>query len=1412
MRKKVLVIAICLMLALSLVMLSACNKEQQPDPENQTSPKDSLTEGLLIKNSDFKVPSTGDLPLAPNSWTGSAFSSSAYPTGVIAGIIDTSSELYDKYKSKWNSLTNPGVNGTPSDNRMLMIYMPTADQATSSKDNFGPTAYSYTSASFTIAQNCYYKLIVDVKTVNIQGKSEGDEPGARIYLSSTAYAEFRSIDTKGEWERYEIYIEGSKSQSNTLTLALSLGYYSSTFKNGLTTGYAFFDNVSLERITDTEGGLSAKEQFDAVTVGKQVQKVTYTVPNGEFDYGTAASGASSAYPSLWSLKTGGSSTAYAAPTTYRYNGIVDTTQFETLKTGSKLGTTVYRFIKGSGSEGQPGYVPDSVGSTTTSYALQNPGVPAGSVGTNIYMLSQVYMTAQGIASSSTITVPRGTYQKISVSVYTFDIVGAGVSILLSGFGDEIGFEKITRTLYNKDGEGKEIETYRVGDKFYDDKGIEINSADYVGGSTGGWVTYSFYVKGNQYRDVSFTLELWLGTGDTSQNTEKTIDRYSSATLSSKKDFTTYTSDGTFTKGYVFFDNVKITPVTFAEYNSATGPSIGYASDKDARKVNGEGYKSLKLDLTQGDLLSQGGTSSNFTSYAASPLPYDDGTLGMPSGWTTEFDNDEKTIIETVYIGSSLKAGVVNTTNNALFENLGIKNPKTPFNIGTNNVLMITSSSNSLYYFKSNSFLLKRNTCYRISIWVKTVDIPEGAGVTISLYDGDELLKSSSVINTKDYTNEFTNDWVEYTFVIKGYNDKDITASLKLQYGSGNRWTSTTLATGTAYFANVSCVEIPYSSYSQLSSSTTYNTPINYEQTESDQTIFNRSFNYIDVQKTKGMVDGELKNDVGSPRNWTITSTLYEDKVKAGVIKFNTYDNEDKDIRFNVAANSQIATLQADYSKLSGKLGSTTSSIYDGWALNGGPSALMIANVDTTAKKYAVGFKSDSFTLNAGTYYKISVWAYSIGNTTYSIYLQSENPSTNYFGAPYFVLDNYARTSAGANAVERVWTQYVYYIEVGMNSVNASLSLWLGTNKSVTDEVLSDGIAIFDSIGCEKIEKAEFDAVKSGNNETRKISYLSDGFDSAAQNAESKSTLTKPSGWTGNVDGSLSASKTKTGIYYYSGTGADYEVGDLFGEDIDEDLDEDKKREAEERKNAELIPYEQLAPRSGNYALAINNTVKSAYYYQGKSFTLDSEKFYRITVYVKTYGIEGSSVGAGVELIMADIAETDRVFKNINTNSWTAYSFYIKTSDIDMTDVYLTLRLGENLDSETEDGLVKGYALFDDVTIETITEAEYDALASLEEEARPSTVKVIEAPSSDESVVKPGEGNNETVPYQPNLTYLWWMVPTILIAVAIIAVLIAVIVKKLRKPKQKVESVVSKDEKPSEAIEIKNKDYEDKFKE
>ena len=1454
-RLTVLALMMALLMVLSLLMLVACDKDVT-DTDDETKTTISATEGLLITNGDFKVTKSSDktYPLSPENWSGAAmFSSGSYPKGVIAGVIGLEEALYNENKSLWDddgtlykALKSHYSDDEDAVNNALMIYMPA--EATDDED-YGPTAYGYTSSTFKLASGKYYKLSVDVLTSNIAGSRDDDgnqkadaEPGARIYVSSAAYAEFANIDTKGQWETYTFYFESAVSSDTSLTVQLGLGKYNSDYTVGLTSGYAFFDNLALEEVeedvyaSNKDAYANGTADLDAAEYRKNNTVETLKVNNGHFEFGSVKINSTSA-PSNWKVVTGTD-----APVGLGKNGVIDVTNFA--DNYSKYANTYY--VAAPGSETAQLEYPanrlDMEGGATE--IIGNFGDDR--VGTKVYMLSQQRMTAQGLQSSKPIVIEKGKHYAISVSVYTYDIHGAGVTLTLSGEGDDISIKGISENLTE--------EKYPAGLPTFD--------AD---ATNGGWTTYTFYIEGNQYKDYSYTMTLWLGTGSPSANNSYTYENWESSSKKSEKDQTTYFANGTFSTGWAFFDEVNLEEIDYNAYANAS-----------ATEGNESKATDLKVSLYSDNLfLTSTEISADFKAYTAGTTEYDGTTLGTPNGFSIAglLDKvaDDKTL---PFI--DVTAGVVSIADDADFSAFGIENPGKPYEIQQGNddnyALMIKANSNTYFYYDTGKFTIEKNKAYRISFWVKTVDTQSTAGVHAFLIGTDdegeeETLSSFATINTATVVDEETTSiWKEYTFYVLGHEADNKDLSIRIAYGTGTKWTSSTLADGVAFIANMSMTAIKRSDYNNATANGTNVKSVSLnEETVISGSFTNGNFNSYDVAETEGLEEAgvtlEDHNKAGAPTNWTLSDktfkefgddqenpvvsdkTYYDDsKLVAGIIKLQQEDDKNNFYNASSQINALFGGLASEFDTLYGAEDDTYFADADKLGRLGAPYVLAIAGLD--GNKYSRRFTSKTFSLSAGSNYELKVWVKTIGAATYSIYLTGGTSGSTYFGQP----TNFVTATDGTTD----WTCYTFYIEVGLTSVSSlKLALGLGYDKSISGTVdgadeFSTGIVLFDNVTLTSTTTDEdFDAITEETfdvNTERKISFLSDGFDIASETEASRTELTSPNGWSGAVGTDQSASNTKSGVVYANAEDQDviprHEISEedanddnfkaiidemgktvsLFGKtykytdypvlqtEIDAVKDQYEGKTVDEIKvilqktkmynemKANCISTTELLSKKdkdgndisdiiGNNFLVINNSSASAYTYTSSSITLSAESFYRISVWVRTYNVTGDH-GASVEFFLGSANEKDNpfIFSGIGTadeqngtTAWTKYTFYVKTLDEKVTSATIKLALGK-YDADNKDLLATGYAMFDSIEFEIIDETEFDNAVAGDYVAVRTVAESSQAGNVDEDEEEPTTPNNEF-----NLDSLWWMIPTILLALATIVVLIVWAVKKYRKP-------------------------------
>ncbi|MGN0788491.1 MAG: hypothetical protein ACI4MY_01030, partial [Christensenellales bacterium] len=279
-KRFLLTLLIAIMCITMLVTAIACDKDS--DDNND----DTDTSEQLFTNGEFTLTTGDTYPATPGSWT-SATGATGAPSGsdnITAGVIDTSSSSFKSNKKNYGSIENPGKTG--EDDKILMIYNKVA------------TSYKYTSASITLDKNSYYELTFSVKTLLTDPT---DTSGAYVYLNGDAYAEFKAIDTNGEWKTYKIVIESSNTGTSSISLILSAGI-NSTY----TQGHVFFDSVVLKNLTDVEEGETAftAEDFAGVTVDEYTAKYSVVGGDKEFDYASISSTSTFKTPSKYTGNVG----------------------------------------------------------------------------------------------------------------------------------------------------------------------------------------------------------------------------------------------------------------------------------------------------------------------------------------------------------------------------------------------------------------------------------------------------------------------------------------------------------------------------------------------------------------------------------------------------------------------------------------------------------------------------------------------------------------------------------------------------------------------------------------------------------------------------------------------------------------------------------------------------------------------------------------------------------------------------------------------------------------------------------------------------------------------------------------------------------------------------------------------------
>ena len=636
----------------------------------------------------------------------------------------------------------------------------------------------------------------------------------------------------------------------------------------------------------------------------------------------------------------------------------------------------------------------------------------------------------------------------------------------------------------------------------------------------------------------------------------------------------------------------------------------------------------------------------------------------------------------------------------------------------------TSAKATLAKFQTKA-TLQKDTYYRFSVWVRTVDVPSTSGVVLTVYDGDKDTNSAAKAIATFAAVTTDKDLADSSSSLNGYRElvcyfhtaslqnQDVTFEISL--GSGGAFTSSTLFSGTAYIANASLVETDYTKYNGASASGTYEKKYDWYETLSSETFTNGQFQKYNYSDTKFFKDGGLNEkgefqstSFGVPSGWTLKGE--KDKAVAGIVDVNR-ENLLNNLATKLGITAEV--LKAVPVDANDKPVETFG-IYAG-----GDSYLLInsADVEGLAKESVrVGYVSNSFTLNANSYYKISVMVKVMGDSKASVYLMTDNniSETN-------VDSKFENIEASTGVMTGGWKRYTFYVKTGFSSISATLGLYLGGEDkdiALTDAnmVLADGLngkyvkkaaneyevynknthkdatetynykdsakggtVLFDYVIKEDISESVYDAktasaTASAANEyeeTKRVEMNLDSFGLATTPDENKPT--SPKGWTKtSLTKDTDTEQLQSGVIYST----DYK--------------------AHSGESCLIIPYISSAGAS---------------YYASDAKTLTKDGFYKISVWAKLS--EGHTGKAYITLVATNYGENSKYVDyasqtiEVNSTDWKEYVFFIKAPSSDTKidkygdnakDLSLKIRLGFG---ESADNKASGYVLFDDVLIEKL---------------------------------------------------------------------------------------------------------------
>ena len=1249
-----LIIAIVMIIAL-LAAVVAC------EPDTSQTEEESYS-NTLVTNGNFDSASGDSQPMTPSGWTGEAGSTSSsaqYKTpvdNVHAGVIDVTNER--GYRSEFGSIS-PGKAG--EDNNILAIY-----------NNVEASSYKYTSSSITLSSDSVYRLSVWVKTnifsdttyysdwlnrnENETEDFDDDTTGAYVYVNGVAYAAFEAINTNGEWQELVVYIDTHNSTGGSITIILSLG--TGNYSSGhMVAGYAFFDNITLinlneeyadsdsefvdgdSSISEADADAKAVADFNSAIAGTSTSNIvngtasetshkvhTYKYDMGsgdiEFDYATKTSEpySSSRWTGSAGTKTDG--TSFGTSSTNLQRGVLDTANMDVS-------------VINDASEYE-NLTLDSHGSVTYSYSDDHERTVS-----NILYIQARNANVYGYSSNTTYTIEANNYYKVSVWVKTYMLSGKGAAIRLTTGDDDESVVSIS----------------------------DINT-------NGAWTEYSLYLQGNQYRDNTVTLELWLGENNTAGS-----------------------------EGIAFFDSVSVSNIDKDIYDAAAGDNIA----KD-------------------DLLTMEGENTSLT-YEVSKKASSSNALLATVGESV----DGITVDKALAGDGSDKVWVIN-------------NP-VPGYASISPVVNVNSASGTVD--TSNLIPLTPNSYIAVSVWVKTSDIVSGGlGVTLYNYNVADIketieqapdtdfsdlssyrssvasLSSLTSESLEDYKIDGVNDYVMLTFMVQGGKSESY-LGFEFTLGTGSATNSSSYVKGYALISNIMTESLSAADYSAANTASNVAKGSISTDTTEVEIASNGFFNVSDISGTNSLYstddngfdfnNSNTNGVLALPDGWSATDssllTAYNNDTSAnncafgGVLELDSLSSADNKYLqlIKLIGNGSI------YALLSGNKDDIFASAdkYSGLSANNNVLALY------SHRLAAFGFSSDEFSLSSNSYYRVSVWAYAEPGSQISIVISTGSDDTEY---------DFFETPSQAG-----WKEYVFYIQTGVSSVSASMSLYVGNaGYDGTNTSDSNYAALFTGASYQSITEEDFNAYVSLNRENAQtLSMLVNTMDNVTANSDS---LNSPSDWSASkLDSDASDDDVSAGVF-------DRQNHD-WDELLDLDIAGDDAALNEAIYNSGAVDVNinnsDITTGIGDMVLVIynhddvldddGNLSGGAYSYISSDLTLTAGKYYKITVWVLTYklGADDSArivlkLGNSTYTFGASVDDDSTAVEKarlVNTSTyaedgtetvgrWQEISFYVYI-DEDVTENVtgsLTLQLG------AVDEWVSGYAFFDNFSCVEIASA------------------------------------------------------------------------------------------------------------
>ena len=445
--------------------------------------------------------------------------------------------------------------------------------------------------------------------------------------------------------------------------------------------------------------------------------------------------------------------------------------------------------------------------------------------------------------------------------------------------------------------------------------------------------------------------------------------------------------------------------------------------------------------------------------------------------------------------------------------------------------------------------------------------------------------------------------------------------------------------------------------------------------------------------------------------------------------FNVVEKQDKTLTYPLIPSNWTHNCEDENDIFFGVI-NTNSSVYEAnkasfgnFANPGNPEGFGSVATDTNnillmqnVNKTYQSITSSDFSVNSNSYYKLS-FAYNILETN------SETDIFNVYvkdenGQTLYVDENIARTDGA-------WATYSLYINTKAYSNKLNLILTLGQKDSP-----ARGVVYIDNVILAQdssLTAEEYETLAKSNNV---LDFQQGNFNLVQYDKEG---LYTPLRYTASAENSSTA----------------------FGGIIDAEDSADAYEIEKSPNNTNALNYIMMLQTFDNVTYSL--TAKD-------SLSLSADSYYKFSIDVKVQGQNilnanaedyDSTFGA-----MFALSGLDEKIEGIVASDWTTYTIYVACTST--TDVKIQFALA-SLDNNTS-----GIAYFDNYNYEVIDSDTYN-LAKLNTTDTNTTLFV------DDTDTAEADTDSSNV----NLEYIWYLIPTLILAVALILALVSYFLRKIR---------------------------------